>query len=264
MPVMVSGSMRTVLRASDFFLISLALGGSAVAGLELGFQYYFIGFGLTLGLSSGTISLVSPFVGAGEPENANFTVEDSFWIALMISVPLALVTWGFAEEMVGLLTDDPATIQLGGTYLRIVMILVLFRFWSMIAAQVSQMAGDTRTPMYVRLVTIPINLGLNAVLIFGVGPFPSSRSCRRSVGHDDREHARRVRVRGHLAPGGVFRAFSAGRPSVGQRDSARDCSRGLSVEWNATDPYARSLSGFCSSLRTWGRRSWRRTQSPGE
>ena len=71
-PVIVSGDMRTVLRASDFFMDSLALGGSAVAGLELGFQYYFIEFGLALGLSSGTISLVSRFVGVGELENANF------------------------------------------------------------------------------------------------------------------------------------------------------------------------------------------------
>ncbi|WP_435079692.1 MATE family efflux transporter [Halococcus sp. AFM35] len=171
-PVMVSGGMRTVLRASDFFMISLALGGSAVAGLELGFQYYFIGFGLALGLSSGTISLVSRFVGAGEPENANFAVKQSFWIALTISVPLTLVTWGFAEEMVGLLTNDPATIRLGGTYLRIVMLSVSFRFWSMIAARALQGAGDARTPMHVRLVTIPINLVLNAVLIFGFGPFP--------------------------------------------------------------------------------------------
>ncbi len=136
--VMVSGGMRTVLRASDFFMVSLALGGSAVTGLELGFQYYFIGFGLALGLSSGTLRLVSRFVGTGEPENANFAVKQSFWIGLVISVPLTLVTWIFAEEMIGLLTDDLATIRLGGIYLHIVMLSVSFRFWSMIAARALQ------------------------------------------------------------------------------------------------------------------------------
>lgn len=77
-PVVVSGGMRTVLRASDFFMIGLALGGSVVTGLELGFQYYCIGYGFALGLSSGTISLVSRFVGADEPENANFAIKQSF------------------------------------------------------------------------------------------------------------------------------------------------------------------------------------------
>lgn len=140
--------------------------------LELGSQYYFIGFGLALGLSSGTISLVSRFVGAGEPSNANFTIKQSPWIVLVISVPLTLVTWVFAEEMVGLLTDDPATIRLNGIHLQIVMVSVSFRFWCMIAARALQGTSDTQASMYVRLVTIPINLGLNAVFIFGLGPFP--------------------------------------------------------------------------------------------
>ncbi len=171
-PVMVSGGMRTVLRMTDFFMVSLALGDAAVAGLELGFQYYFIGFGLALGLSSGTISLVSRCIGAGERADADFAIKQSLWLALLITVPLTLLTWLFSEGMIELLTDDPQTIQLGSTYLRIVMLSVSFRFWSMIAARALQGAGDTRTPMYIRLISIPVNIGLNAVLIFGTGPFP--------------------------------------------------------------------------------------------
>lgn len=131
-PVMVSGGMRTVLRMTDFFMVSLALGDAAVAGLELGFQYYFIGFGLALGLSSGTISVVSRCIGAGEQANAEFAVKQSLWLALLVTVPLTLLTWLFSEGMIELLTDDPRTIQLGSTYLRIVMLSVSFRFWSMI------------------------------------------------------------------------------------------------------------------------------------
>jgi putative MATE family efflux protein len=172
-PVMVSGGFRTLLRVTDFFMVSLALGSAAVAGLELGFQYYFIGFGLALGLSSGTISVVSRFVGAGEDARADLAVKQSLWLALGITIPLTLVTWFEAEAMIGLLTDAPRTIGLGGTYLRIVMLSVSARFWSMIAARALQGAGDTRTPMYVRLLTIPVNIVLNAVLIFGVGAVPA-------------------------------------------------------------------------------------------
>lgn len=171
-PAMVTGGIRTILRATDFFLISLALGDAAVAGIEFGFQYYFIGFGLALGISSGTISVVARAKGAGDDATADLAVKQSLWIALAICLPLTVATWFWAEGLVGLLTHDARTIAYGGAYLRIVMLAVVCRFWSMIAARALQGAGDARTPMLVRLLTIPTNLVLDAVLIFGLGPFP--------------------------------------------------------------------------------------------
>jgi putative MATE family efflux protein len=171
-PVMVTGGMRVLLRVADFLMVGLALGDAAIAGLELGFQYYFIGFGLSLALSSGTISVVSRFTGADEPDRADVAIKQSLWLALAVAVPLTAASWLYAEEMVGILTNDPLTIDYGGTYLRIVMASLAFRFWSMIAARALAGSGDTRTPMYVRLLTLPTNVVLNAVLIFGLGPFP--------------------------------------------------------------------------------------------
>jgi len=174
LPAMVTGGLRTVLRAADFFMVSVATGGgAAVAGLELGFQYYFIPFGLALALTSGTISLVSRFTGASDPARADLSVKVSLWVAIALSVPITLATWVYAEPMIGLLSADPPVIEAGATYLRIVMLSVIFRFVSMIGARALAGIGDTRTPMYVRLVTLPTNIALNAVLIFGLGPAPA-------------------------------------------------------------------------------------------
>jgi len=167
-PAMVTGGMRTVLRTLDFLFVSIAVGETAVAALELGFQYFFIPFGLALAVTSGTISVVSRFKGAGEHARADLAVKVSLWLALAISVPITVASWLFAEPLIGVLTDDPATIAKGGIYLRIVMLSVAPRFWSMIAARALSGAGDTRTPMYVRLVTLPTNAALNAALVFGV------------------------------------------------------------------------------------------------
>ena len=172
-PVMITGGMRTLLRVADFFMVSVALDEAAVAALELGFQYYFVPFGLALALTSGTISVVSRFKGADEHAEADFAIKQSLWLAVILAVPITVFTWFYAEPMVDVLTDDPRTIDLGGTYLRIVMLSVGFRFWSMIAARALAGSGDTRTPMYVRLVTLPTNVALNALLIFGLFGFPA-------------------------------------------------------------------------------------------
>ena len=171
-PVMVTGSMRTVLRIADFFMVSLALGPAAVAGLELGFQYYFVPFGLALALSSGTISVVSRAIGADRRAVADLALKQSVWLSILLSVPITVLTWWYAPAMIDVLTDDPAVIGYGATYLRIVMVGVGFRFFGLVSSRALAGAGDTRTPMYVRSVSVPTNVVLNALLIFGLGPFP--------------------------------------------------------------------------------------------
>ncbi len=172
LPVMVSGAIRTLLRTADFFMVSLALSSAAVAGLEFAFQYFFIGFGLALALSSGTISVVSRLHGAGDHDQARLAVKQSIWLSALTAAPLMIGGFVYADGLIGLLTDDPKVIEQGAIYLRIVMGALFFRFVSLVSARALQGVGDTRTPMYVNLVTVPTNIALNAVLIFGLGPVP--------------------------------------------------------------------------------------------
>ncbi|MFB6093353.1 MAG: MATE family efflux transporter [Halanaeroarchaeum sp.] len=181
-PAMVTGGLRTLVRTADFFMVSLASGAVAVAGLELGFQYYFIPFGLGLSLTSGTMSLVSRFLGAGDRDRADLAIKLSLWVAILVSVPITAGSWVYARPMIDLLTSDPRTIALGATYLRIVMLSVVFRFVSLVAARALAAAGDTRTPMYVRLVTLPTNVALNAILIFGLLGAPALGIAGAAIG----------------------------------------------------------------------------------
>ncbi|WP_135303414.1 MATE family efflux transporter [Haloarcula amylovorans] len=171
-PVMVTGGLRILLRLADFLMVGVALGDAAIAGLELGFQYYFVGFGLSLAVSSGTISVVSRLQGSDQPARANLAVKQSLWLALLLSVPLTAVSWFYPDALVDILTNDATTIDYGATYLSIVMLSLAPRFWSMIASRALAGSADTRTPMYVRLLTLPTNVALNGLLIFGLGPFP--------------------------------------------------------------------------------------------
>jgi len=181
-PVMVTGGLRVLVRIADFLMVGIALGDAAIAGLELGFQYYFIGFGLSLAISSGTISVVSRLQGAGQPDRANLAVKQSVWLGLLISIPLTVGAWLYAEPLVGLLSDDPAAVEYGATYLTLVMLSMAPRFWSMIAARALAGSADTRTPMYVRSLTLPTNVALNALLIFGVGPIPALGIAGAAIG----------------------------------------------------------------------------------
>lgn len=181
-PAMVTGGLRVLLRFADFLMVSIAVGSAGLAALEFGFLYFFVGFGLSLALTSGTISVVSRLKGADEHARADLAVKQSLWLSLALALPLTAATWLYAEPMIRLLTDDPRVVDLGATYLRILMLSTAFRFWSLVAARALAGAGDTRTPMYVRLVTLPTNVGLNAVLIFGLLGAPTLGVAGAAIG----------------------------------------------------------------------------------
>jgi len=213
-PVMVTGGLRVLLRMADFLFVGIALGDAALAGLEIGFQYYFIGFGLSLALTSGTISVVSRLQGAGRRARADLAVKQSLWLAVAISLPLTAAAWLWAQPLVGLLTDDPATIGYGAVYLKLVMLSLSFRFWSMTAARALAGSGDTRTPMWVRLLTLPTNVVLNALLVFGLGPFPALGVAGAAIGTAIANTLAAVVFFGLLASGRFDVSLPLGGPHV--------------------------------------------------
>ncbi len=173
-PVMIIGGMRILMRIADFLMISYAYEtDAAVGGVTLVFPYYFIGFGLALALSSGTLSVVARQLGAGEQEQANFSYKQSLYLALVVSLPLTYIAWNHAEPLVDLMTDRADVIEYGSIYLRVIMVSITLRFWNLISARALAGAGDTRTPMWIRMVSVPANVIFNAILIFGLGPVPA-------------------------------------------------------------------------------------------
>ncbi|MFP4142169.1 MAG: MATE family efflux transporter [Thermoplasmata archaeon] len=171
-PVMLTGGLRVALRLTDFLMVGIAIGSAGLAALGFGFQFFFIGFALALAVSSGTISLVSQHYGAGEYEKANFVIKQSTWLAVIISLPLMTITWFYSEQMIALLGAEPNVVDMGGAYLRILMVGILFRFFSMVSARGFAGSGDTITPMYLRAFGVPFNVFLNWLFIFGVWRFP--------------------------------------------------------------------------------------------
>ncbi len=181
-PVMITGGLRTLVRTVDYFMVSLALGSAAIAALEFGYQFHMIALGFGLAVSGGTISVVSRFIGADEPDRANLALKQSLWLTLLLSTPMMVVAWIWAPWLVGILTDDARAIDLGATYLRIIMLSTPFHFWALIGSRALAGAGDTKTPMVIRSTSLPSNTIINALLIFGLGPFPALGVAGAAIG----------------------------------------------------------------------------------
>ncbi len=172
-PVMITDGLRTLVLTIDIFMISIAIGSAGVASITFGYQFHMLAMGLGLALSGGTISVVARFYGAEDYERVSLALKQSLWLTVLITIPMIAASWIWARPLVDLLTNDPAVIGRGADYLRVVMLSTPFHVWTLVGSRALAGAGDTRTPMIIRTSSLPTNTLVNAVLIFGLGPFPA-------------------------------------------------------------------------------------------
>jgi putative MATE family efflux protein len=124
-------------------------------------------------ISVGTVALVSRYVGAKEETKAGYIARQAYLFAIVSSLILAifmiLVGGRYAFNLMG--TESEVT-RLGINFVRIVFAGTTFLFLIETFGACFRGSGDTKTPMKVLLVSLSLNIALDPLLIFGIGPFP--------------------------------------------------------------------------------------------
>lgn len=168
-PRVITGFARMSQQAADVAMVGLAVGPTAVTGLAFAYTFWMVGEQLALGLSGGTISLVSQHFGADDEAAAGQALKQSVWIALGLSVPLATTFLLGAPTFIGLFTSDPDALEAGTTYLQLLALTVPLAFLNKLGSRAFAGMDDTVTPMVIRSGAAVLNVVVNAVLIFGLG-----------------------------------------------------------------------------------------------
>ena len=168
-PRIVTGFARLSQRTTDVAMVGIALGPAGIAGIAFASAFWQVGNMLSLGLSGGTVSLVSRKVGSGENEAVDRVIKLSAMLGLALAAPLALVFWFGASELVGLLSDSSASVDFGATYLQVMALGVVFLFLNKVGSRALIGANDARTPMIARSLGAMLNIALNALFLFGFG-----------------------------------------------------------------------------------------------
>ncbi len=142
---------------------TVPLGGLALASTVLNTLVWVFNF-----LSYGTTVRVAVRRGRGDPAGAAADALQALWLAVGIGVVVAGVIALTASWLVGLVGDDPATIDQGVTYLRVSLVGVPFQFVTIACIGYLYGIPDTRRPFVVLALATGSNLVLELVLVFGL------------------------------------------------------------------------------------------------
>ena len=151
---------------TDLIMVG-SISAFAVAAVGIGLQSLMFVFAVLTLFHVGTNALISRFYGAGKMKQASLALStlyiSAFVVALFV-VPL----WYFGSSQLYILFGmSKEVVELGQGYVQILTWMMPFIFVKLVFITALSATGDTKTPMFVKLVSIVLNIGLNYVLIFG-------------------------------------------------------------------------------------------------
>jgi putative MATE family efflux protein len=154
----------------DAYFVGL-MGTNELAALSFTFPVVMVLGAIGMGMSMGASAVISRAIGEGDQKKVQRLTVDSIVLAVVFAGIFVVV---------GLFTIDPLFRALGATeevlpmikdYMYIWYIGVIFVIVPFVGNSAIRSNGDTRTPAIIMMGMVGLNIILDPIMIFGVGPF---------------------------------------------------------------------------------------------
>ena len=170
-PMVLEMIMESVFALVDIFFVS-RLGAEAIATVGITESLMTIIYAIGIGLSVGTTALVSRRIGEKKPEEAAVSAVQAIFTGIAVSMIFSAIGIFFAKDLLRLMGASESTVEMGYMYPTIMLggngiIMLLF-----IINAVFRSSGDAAISMRVLWFANILNIILDPLLIFGIGPFP--------------------------------------------------------------------------------------------
>jgi len=170
-PMVLETVLESLFALSNIFWVS-RLGADAVTTVGLTEAMLTMIYTVAMGLGIGVTAMVSRRIGEKDPDGAARTAVQAVVLGFTVAGAMSLAGGLAAPHLLGLMGASPSVVAEGSGYTRIMFvgnatIVLLFLLNAAFRG-----AGDAAIAMRVLWLANGINIVLDPLLIFGVGPFP--------------------------------------------------------------------------------------------
>ena len=176
-PMIIAMLVQALYNVVDSYFVSRisedeAIKESAIAAMSLSFAIQNILIGFAAGIGVGVNALLSKSLGEGNQERANRTAGNG--VVLMAICTGIFILFGIfgSRSYFDLMSDTPLTVEFGTQYIQICCVLSLGIFIETLGERLLQSSGRTVYTMITQGTGAVVNIILDPMLIFGIGPFP--------------------------------------------------------------------------------------------
>ena len=172
LPVTVQSLLQSSFSVVDQVMIG-QLGSGSIAGIGLGGKFASLYSVVLAAIAAAAGIMISQYMGKRDEKS----VSRSFYVNMALSVILAGIFMAlcvlFPQTIMAAYTKDRAAKMLAVKYIRILSISFLPMAVSSIVTTMLRCMEAATLPLYASIFALVLNTGLNYLLIFGIGIFPS-------------------------------------------------------------------------------------------
>lgn len=170
-PMVLEMVMEGLFAVVDIFFVS-KLGKEATATVGLTEVVMTQVVALALGLSMATTAMVARRIGEKDREGANIAAMQAIFIGVIVCLLIAVFFYFKANDILRFMGGSESLISIGSGYTQILLTGSSTLFFLFLLNAVFRGAGDAAIAMRTLLIANGINILLDPLLIFGIGPFP--------------------------------------------------------------------------------------------
>lgn len=171
LPVTLQSLLQSSFQVIDQFMTG-QLGSISIAGIGLGSKFSSIYSVVLSAIAAVAGIMIAQYVGKREDREISRSLFVNLLFAAILAMLFMIVSVKFPKQIMGLYTEDAQTGSVGAQYLKIVAAGYFPSAVTLLLSTFLRCIEAAKIPLYVSVVSVIMNTGLNYILIFGKLGFP--------------------------------------------------------------------------------------------